>query len=133
MGNTGHSKTLLCVDDEATGLSVRKMILESQGYRVFTAENGRDALLLFIREAIDLVILDYAMPDLDGGLVAEEMKELNSTVPILMLSAYVDLPGEALARVDKSVTKGDPPVVLLAAIANLLHDKPAMHARSVAC
>jgi DNA-binding response OmpR family regulator len=132
MGDAVERKTLLCVDDEATGLFVRKMILESQGYQVFTAENGPDALTLFVRETIDLVILDYAMPGQHGGILAGKMKALNSSVPIVMLSAYVDLPGEVLALVDESVTKGEPPGVLLAAIAALLLKKPAAHARSVA-
>jgi hypothetical protein len=50
MGRTSNAKAIMCVDDEATGLSVRKMILESQGYRVFIAENGPDALVLFSSE-----------------------------------------------------------------------------------
>ena len=115
--DTGNGKVILCVDDEVTGLSVRKLILESQGYRVFTAENGPDALALFSSETIHLVILDYAMPGMDGGAVAEKMKHANPDVPIFMLSAYVDLPGETLALVDKSITKGEPPPVLLEAIA----------------
>jgi CheY-like chemotaxis protein len=132
MGNIGNGKTLLCVDDEATGLSLRKMILESQGYRVFTAENGRDALVLFVRESIDLVILDYAMPGMHGGMVAQKMKAINPSVPILMLSAYVDLPVETLALVDKSVTKGESPVVLFSAIADLLRKEHGVSTRSVA-
>ena len=113
-------KVILCVDDEAVGLSVRKMILESQDYRVLTAESGPDALALFSSETIDLVVLDYAMPGMHGGVVAKRMKALKPATPILMLSAYVDLPGETLALVDRSVTKGEPPPVLLAAIAHLL-------------
>jgi len=117
-----HGKSILCVDDEGTGLSVRKAVLESQGYRVFTAGNGREALRLFSSEMIDLVVIDYAMPEMNGGEVAEEMKALRPAVPILLLSAYVDLPAEALAFVDKSVIKGEPPSVMLGAIAQLLSD-----------
>lgn len=62
MGQTNHSSVILCVDDEVVGLSVRRMTLESQGYRVFTAENGPDSLAIFSAEPIELVVLDYKMP-----------------------------------------------------------------------
>ena len=75
-------KLILCVDDEAVGLSVRKKLLESRGYRVFTAENGPDALVLFSSESRDLVILDYAMPGMNGDLVAKKMKEVRADFPM---------------------------------------------------
>jgi CheY-like chemotaxis protein len=117
------------VDDEAVGLAVREAVLESQGYCVVTARNGRDALALFSAEPIDLVILDYKMPEMNGDIVAERMKELKPLVPILMLSAYVDLPRETLELVDKYLTKGEAVSVLLEAVADLLSIK---HLRSEA-
>lgn len=131
MADIRNGKVILCVDDEVTGLSVRKMILESQGYRVFTAENGPEALAQFSSNGIDLVVLDYSMPGMHGGVVAEKMKRLRPAVPILMLSAYVDLPSETLALVDKYVTKGEPPPVLLGAIAQLLSDHQNIHSRAI--
>ena len=119
----------MCVDDEAIGLSVRKALLESQGYSVFTAANGPDALALFSAEPIDVVIVDYKMPGMNGDIVAESMKWLKPFVPILMLSAYVDLPRETLALVDKYMTKGEAVPLLLEAIADLLSAK---HRRSKA-
>lgn len=111
---------ILCVDDETTGLSVRKMTLESQGYRVLTAENGPDGLAIFSAEPIDLVVLDYKMPGMNGDVVADRMKQLKPFIPILMLSAYVDLPKETLALVDRHLTKGDGPLILLKAVTELL-------------
>jgi CheY-like chemotaxis protein len=122
MSNRQNGKAILCVDDEAIGLSVRKMLLESRGYRILTAENGRDALVLFSAEDVDLVVLDYSMSEMNGDIVAEKMKELRPEIPIIMLSAYVDLPSETLALVDKSITKGEPAPVLLGAIDELLRD-----------
>jgi CheY-like chemotaxis protein len=115
-----HGELILCVDDETTGLSVRKMTLESQGYRVVTAENGPSGLKVFSAESIDLVILDYKMPGMNGDVVAERMKQLKPSIPILMLSAYVDLPNETLALVDRYLTKGDGPQIMLKAVAELL-------------
>jgi len=120
-------KAILCVDDEAIGLSVRKMLLESRGYRVFTAENGADALVLFSSEELGLVVLDYLMPGMNGDAVARKMKDLRPDLPIIMFSAYVDLPSETLALVDRSVTKGEAPTVLLEAIAELLGDRHGVH------
>jgi CheY-like chemotaxis protein len=111
---------ILCVDDETIGLAIRKMTLESQGYRVMTADNGAEGLAIFSSEAIDLVILDYKMPGVNGDIVAERMKRLKPGVPILLLSAYVDLPGETLAPVDMYLTKGAGPPVMLKAVAELL-------------
>jgi CheY-like chemotaxis protein len=129
MNASDDRKVILCVDDEVTGLCVRKMVLESQGYRVLTAENGPDALAQFTSNEIDLVVLDYSMPGMHGGVVAETMKGLRSTVPILLLSAFVDLPSETLALVDKYVTKGESPPLLLGAIAQLLSNERNNHSR----
>ena len=127
MGKIKNGAVVLCVDDEALGLSVRKAMLESQGYRVFTAENGSDALVLFSAEPIDLVILDYKLPGMNGDIVADRMKRLRPCVPILMLSAYVDPPRETAALVDRYITKGEGVPSLLEAIVDLLSVK---HRRS---
>jgi CheY-like chemotaxis protein len=121
MVRASNGKVILCVDDEAAGLSVRKAVLESQGYRVLTAESGPEGLLLFSSETVHLVVLDYAMPEMHGGVVAERMKRLKPGIPIVLLSAYVDLPRDVLTLVDKSVTKGESPPVLLGAVAQLLN------------
>jgi CheY-like chemotaxis protein len=120
VGASSNGRVILCVDDEAVGLSVRKMLLEAQGYRVLTAENGPDALVLFSSEDVEAIVLDYSMPGMNGDVVAERMKELRPDLPIIMLSAYVDLPSATLALVDRSITKGEPPPVLLEAIVQVL-------------
>ena len=130
MSAAPNRKVILCVDDETRGLYVRKMLLESLGYRVLTAENGPDAIQIFSAEVIDLVVLDYAMPGMHGGVVAEKMKAAKPKVPILLLSAYVDLPGETLALVDRYVTKGEAPPVLLEAISRLLGEGRGSQSRA---
>jgi CheY-like chemotaxis protein len=117
---TNDGKIVLCVDDETVGLAMRKQVLEARGYRVFAAESGPDALETFSSEPVDLVILDYKMPGMNGDVVAERMKGLKPSVPILMLSAYVDLPRETLALVDMYLTKGEGPLILLKAVGELL-------------
>lgn len=124
MARTNDRKIVLCVDDETLGLAVRKQVLEARDYRVFAAENGPDALEIFSAEPVDLVILDYKMPGMNGDVVAEKMKRLKPSVPILMLSAYVDLPRETLALVDMYLTKGEGPLIMLKAVAELLAQVP---------
>lgn len=121
MNTTGKTRLVLCVDDEVTGLTIRKMTLESKGYRVITAESGPEGLSVFSQEPVDLVVLDYMMPEMNGHDVAKRIRELNPAVPIVLLSAYLDLGQETLALVDRYVTKGEGPTVLLDAVAELLN------------
>ena len=114
------SKTILCVDDELAVLSMRMLMFEAQGYHVLTAENGPDGLSIFGSKAIDLVVLDYKMPGMDGHAVARAMKRIRPNVPIILLSAYIDLPDELLTLVNKSLTKAEDPIVLLTIIEELL-------------
>jgi CheY-like chemotaxis protein len=111
---------ILCIDDEVTGLMVRKMVLQSQGYEVLTASNGADGLKLFADNPVDAVVLDYAMPGMNGGEVAAELKRLNPRAKILLLTAYVDLPEEALQWVDKRSVKGVSPTTFLTDLRQLL-------------
>jgi len=111
---------IMCVDDDATGLDVRRMLLETRGYRVVTAENGSTALRLLPQHPVDLVVLDYYMPDMDGGLVAKELKRLQPGLPILMLSAYFWLPPAAMELCEDFVTKADSPAKFLAKVEELL-------------
>ena len=111
---------ILCIDDEPIGLQIRKILLETVGYEVVTATSGREGLQLFETYPIKAVILDYAMPGMDGGEVAAELKRLNPEIPILLLSAYVDLPEEALHWVDSRALKGESPLQFLEALKQLL-------------
>jgi CheY-like chemotaxis protein len=113
-------KTVLCVDDEKLGLRVRKILLEGHGFRVLTAASGKQGLALFDQNQVDLVVLDYYMPDLNGGEVAAELRRRRPEVPIIFLSAYFSLPPNALELANAFITKGDPPEVLIEKIDQLL-------------
>ena len=95
-----HKPTLLYVDDKPERLVVLKAVLESTGYRVLTADSGLRGLELFLAEPIDLVILDYYMPSMDGGAVATKMRRLRPNVPIIIFSGALTLPELVIAMVD---------------------------------
>ena len=121
--STGYSTmdaTILCIDDEPIGLRVRKMLLESQGYKVLTATSGREGLELFAAHPVSAVVLDYAMPEMNGDQVAIALKRLNPDVKILLFSAYVKFPEEVLQWVDGFAVKGDHPATLFTALQKLL-------------
>jgi CheY-like chemotaxis protein len=112
--------TILCIDDEALGLNIRKAVLERAGYRVLTAVDGPTGLSLFRGNAIDGVVLDYYMPEMDGGAVAQAMRQERPEIPILLLSAYINLPGEVVSLVDMTLLKGEGPQELLEKLRLLL-------------
>jgi CheY-like chemotaxis protein len=119
---TVSKKVLLCIDDEMNGLLVRQMLLASQGYEVLIASDPLEGLNLFERIHVDAVVLDYYMPVMNGGEVAAELKTRRPQVPILLLSAFVTLPEEAMAHSDAYLVKGDAPKKLLRAIDTLLNN-----------
>ena len=118
------SPLILCVDDEAVGLRVRQILLERAGYKVLTAIDGASGLELFTAHPVDVVVLDYAMPGMHGGQVAQKMRQTKPSVPILLLSAYLDLPAEVTSMADLYMTKGEGAPALLDNLGNLLSAHP---------
>ena len=81
-----EKRKLLVADDEEMIREAVAYYLESQGYQVFRAENGEEALNILKREPISLVILDLMLPDLPGEEVCVRIRK-QSRVPIIMLTA----------------------------------------------
>jgi two-component system, cell cycle sensor histidine kinase and response regulator CckA len=81
---------ILVVDDEPLVRDLAKSVLERMGFRVLTAEDGDEALDIYRREgaAIDLVLLDYIMPRMDGMQTLQELRQLNPNVRVLFCSGY---------------------------------------------
>jgi PAS domain S-box-containing protein len=106
---------------------VRKMLFECQGYAVLTALSGEDGLKQFDSSAVDAVILDYNMPGMNGAQVAAEMRRRKPAIPIVMLSAYMDLPKNVTRLVDAYVTKGESPTNLLNQLEHVLKARTHHH------
>ena len=78
---------ILVVDDDKNTRRLLQAVLESEGYQVFTAENGEVALEVMDKQHIDLVVLDIMMPKMDGYEFTSTLRECNNNLPILMVSA----------------------------------------------
>ena len=111
---------VLCIDDELIGLKVRRILLERAGYSVVSAREGPEGIDIFAREPVSAVVLDYAMPGMNGAEVASRMREIKPDVPILLLSAYVGLPKEVTSLVDVYMTKGEGAPTLLKKLRSML-------------
>jgi two-component system cell cycle sensor histidine kinase/response regulator CckA len=114
-----QSGVLLCIDDNEDMLECEKSFLESFGYTVLTAASGGKGLELASIYPVDVVIVDYLMPEMNGQEVAIEMRRLKPQAPIIMLSATVDVPEQALKLVDAFIAKDRLASQLLPAIAQL--------------
>jgi len=110
---SSRKKLVLCIDDDKKTLHARKLVLETAGYDVITATSGGHGLRLLERHPVQLVILDYRMPHMDGEATAREIRRTRPHVPILMLSGQIDVPKSASSAVDAFVAKAQPPAVLL--------------------
>jgi CheY-like chemotaxis protein len=110
---------LLCIDDNQDVLECEKAFLETFGYTVLTATSGSKGLELASLHSVDVVIVDYFMPEMNGQQFAVEMRLLQPQAPIIMLSAALDVPEQALKLVDAFIAKEDLARLLLPAIAQL--------------
>src|SRR6266404_6000575 len=121
MSGLPHSRTfsVLCVDDDAGALFIRKALLEQSGYTVFDAPNASEALRIFANTPIDLVVTDNLLPGVSGTEMAVQMKLAKPGIPILLLSGTIEAPGGA-DQTDKYLSKGEGPAELLHAVADLL-------------
>lgn len=82
-------RTILCVDDNEQSLSIRKILLETRGYRVIACTQGEDALQRFKEGGVDLVLTDLVMPGLDGTKLIEQVKAISPQTPAILLSGKV--------------------------------------------
>jgi two-component system response regulator CpxR len=82
-------RTILCADGNEQSLSIRKVMLETRGYKVLAYSNAEDALERFKEGGIDLVLADLVMPGFDGTKLVELIKIFSPETPAILLSAKV--------------------------------------------
>ncbi len=119
-------RPILVVEDDKKISRVVKVYLEGEGYRVVTAENGRDALSAALKEIPTLVILDLMLPDMSGEEVCQELREMGD-FPIIMVTAKSSenerVAGFALGA-DDYVVKPFSPKELVARVRAVLKRSP---------
>jgi len=82
-------RTILCVDDDERSLSVRKVTLETRGYRVLTCSDPGSALDMVRAGGIDLIITDLMMPKMTGIEFIAAAKQISPQTPAILFSGSV--------------------------------------------
>jgi CheY-like chemotaxis protein len=119
------AEKILIVDDDPETLRLISLVLQRQGFQVFTSPNGAEALQVTQAETPDLILLDVMMPDQDGYAVTRQIRGLpqSKTTPILMFSARTQVEDRLAgydAGVDEYLTKPIHPAELTARIRSQL-------------
>ncbi|TMA54691.1 MAG: response regulator, partial [Deltaproteobacteria bacterium] len=93
-------RTVLVVDDQVETLSSVGMLLEREGHRVLTAESGLQALELLAREPVQLLLVDYFMPVMNGEELIHAVRERDCLIQIVLQTGYAGEkpPREMLSR-----------------------------------
>ncbi len=94
-------KRLLIVDDERNMRDLLKILFESDGFEVYTASSGEEALSLIEKTAgLDLIISDVRLPDIPGVQILQHLRSLNLAVPVILITAYgtIELAVDAMKR-----------------------------------
>lgn len=77
---------ILAVDDDEKIRELLSTVLRRKGHRVFTADHGQKGIDVFRRERPHVTILDFEMPDMDGLAVLRQIREIDPSAPVIMLT-----------------------------------------------
>lgn len=83
---TDIAKSILVVDDENGIRSFLKLLLEEEGYNVYDASHGKQALDIFDSQQIDLLVTDIRMPQMDGFELAKTIKNIEPKLAVILIS-----------------------------------------------
>ena len=113
---------ILVCDDEKDIVSALEIYLTSEGYRVFTAANGKEALNVIRKEDVHLVLLDVMMPEMDGITAMVEIRKLTN-IPVILLTAKSEDNDKILGLnigADDYITKPFNPIEVMARVKSQL-------------
>ncbi len=115
---------ILLIDDDEDMLAMTGRWLEKSGYRVSKAASGKAALEMIPGDRPDLILLDYAMPEMDGPAVLKAIRSDDSMkdIPVLYRTGMDDLcdGGDELSTPNGTVAKSEGRNALIAAVGNIL-------------
>ena len=88
---SGHHELILVVDDEAPIREVTKATLDAHGYRVITANDGKEAIAQFVQHQSDisLVLTDIMMPAMDGRALIQTLRSINPEMKVIAFSGLI--------------------------------------------
>jgi CheY-like chemotaxis protein len=118
---TASKMTILCVDDEENPRTLRKLVLEKQGYLVITAASGLEALEVLNRRSVDLVLSDQMMPGMTGSQLTKSVKATWPATPVVLISGVNEIPTDA-GCADRFVSKIGGPHLLFNTVAEVLKE-----------
>jgi CheY-like chemotaxis protein len=98
--------TILCVDDSPDFLRMVEVLLSRRGFRILTATSGEAALKLFQRSRCTVAIVDYMMPGMKGGELAQKLRALDPRLHIILHTGYGDIEDPLLHNVNCTIPKG---------------------------
>ncbi len=113
------SITILCVDDEEIPRTLRKLILQKQGYEVITAASGTEALEVLDRMSVNLVLSDQMMPGMLGTELTKSVKAMRPTMPVILISGVNEIPADA-GYADRFISKVGGPELLFKTLSEVL-------------
>jgi DNA-binding NtrC family response regulator len=113
--------TLLLVDDDTHQLRLRALTLKMSGFTVLGAGSPTQAISMMAHPArkVDLVVLDYEMPEMNGCVLADYLRARHPELKIILYSGALAIPKGEMGSVDLFVPKGDGVQSLLARISEL--------------
>ena len=114
---------ILCVDDEDTPRTLRKLVLQKQGYEVVAVSSGKEALAILATRHFDLVLTDQMMPGMVGTDLARQVKLALPSMPVVIISGVNELPADA-SYADRFISKIEGPEALFSGIAAVLSNHP---------
>jgi len=115
--------SVLCIDDSPQVLELRKATLESLGYCVKIASSGYIALNMLEEAPVAAVLLEYKLEGMDAEAIACHVKQRFPNLPIILLSAYSEMPERILWLVDEYLMKSELPERLVVTIERATHAK----------
>ena len=117
---------VLLVDDEVQHLELRAAVMRMQGLSVITTSGPMEtiAIVMGATEAIDVAVLDYDMPLMNGCLLANHIRSIYPELRIILYSGAVDIPQNEMTSIDAFISKSEGTVALLKQIADFTQEKP---------
>jgi DNA-binding NtrC family response regulator len=113
--------TILCIDDNRNILQIQQVLLENKGYNVLVAPDGPTGIAMSREHSVDVVVLDFRMPGMDGNQVAQVMAQERPTLPVVIWSGCPEEIPESLRWFAYAVLhKADGPEVLLSVLESLV-------------